>query len=239
MSAVGLPSIRLDELCRRNDAELAPGGIRAVVVSEGDTLSLARRIAHRSRGQHLEAPPEASALARRLRAGGGALFVVSGLEAFSGDEWKRLDLLRSRLSREGSTVLVLSPRSLDLLARAAPNLSSFISPPLWNLERDPDDTAEEGIEAAQRSSTHVNDSPSHARRRLIRRQYEEASKFPGEFVVMIGTRVFFHSTDREEAIHCYESAFKEVPDGTPVFIEPGVRLPERDPVVRGRSLRGA
>ncbi|WP_437982095.1 hypothetical protein [Sorangium sp. So ce117] len=239
MSAVGLPSIRLDELCRRNDAALAPGGIRAVVVSEGDTLSLARRIAGRSRGQHLEAPPDAAALARRLRAGGGALFVVSGLEAFSGDEWKRLDLLRSRLSREGSTVLVLSPRSLDLLARAAPNLSSFISPPLWNLESDPDDAAEEGIEAAQRSSAHVNDSSSQARQRLIRRQYEEASKFPGEFVVMIGTRVFFHSTDREEAIHSYESAFKEVPDGTPVFIEPGVRLPERDPVVRGRSLRGA
>ncbi|WP_441290949.1 hypothetical protein ACSRUE_10915 [Sorangium sp. KYC3313] len=52
---------------------------------------------------------------------------------------------------------------MALLARAAPNLSSFISPPLWNLESAPDDAAEEDIEAAQRSSANVNDSPSHAR----------------------------------------------------------------------------
>lgn len=179
MSAVGLPSIRLDELCRRSDAALGPGGIRAVVVSEGDALSLARRIARRSRGQHLDAPSDAAALARLLRASGGALFVVSGLEAFSGDEWKRLDMLRSRLSREGSTILVLSPRSMDLLARAAPNLSSFISSPLWHLESGPDDADEEDAEETRWSSAHVDDSPSQKRQRVVQRQYEEASKFPG------------------------------------------------------------
>ncbi|WP_437622552.1 hypothetical protein [Sorangium sp. So ce1151] len=166
------------------------------------------------------------------------MLVVSGLEAFSGDEWERLDLLRSRLSREGSTILVLSPRSLDLLARAAPNLSSFISPPLWHLESSPEDADEEDAEETRWSSAHVDDSPSQRRERLLGRQYEEASKFPGEFVVMVGKRVLFHSADRDEAIRRYESAFEEVPDGTPVFIEPGTRLPDRDPVVRGRSLRG-
>lgn len=149
MSAAHLPPIRIGELRRRIDARLDPGGLRVVVVADVEVAPTARRIARVRGGRHLCAPADAVALARLLRAAGDAAVAVSGLEAFSEDEWKRLDELRSRLSREAPTVLVLSPRSADLLERAAPNLSSFIGPPLWSLEGTSDEADEEDQVAAQ------------------------------------------------------------------------------------------
>jgi hypothetical protein len=73
------------------------------------------------------------------------------------------------------------------------------------------------------------------REERIQRQYEEASRFPGEFVVLAGLVVLFHSADREAAIARYEAAFDEVAESMPVLVEPGDRLPSRDPVARARS----
>src|SRR5260370_14691504 len=62
--------------------------------------------------------------------------VVSGTGSFSDEDWKRIDLNRSRLDRAGSTVLVLDDAALARLERAAPNLSSWIGGAIW-LRREP------------------------------------------------------------------------------------------------------
>ncbi|MEO7330560.1 MAG: hypothetical protein ABI193_18440 [Minicystis sp.] len=235
MNASSLPPIRLEELASRLDAQLAPGGIRAVIVAAVDIGSTARRIARPRGAKQVEAPPDADALVRRLRAAGDAVVIVSGLEAFSEEAWGQLDLLKSRLLRDAPTVLVLSPRSMTMLVRTAPHLATFVSP-LWSMPGASDEEVAEG--ATERPSAQVDDANAGQRERMIRLQYREASKLPGEFVVMVGPRVLFHSTDRDEAILRYESGFEEVSEGMPVFIEPGTQAPDRDPVARGRSKRG-
>lgn len=139
MIAERLPSIRVSELRRRIDARLDPGRLRAVVVADEDPSLMARRIAQVRGGRHVDAPSNALALVKQIRAAGEAAVAVSGLEAFPEEEWKHLDLLRSRLMRKAPTTLVLSPRSEKLLDRAAPNLMSLIGPPLSILEGAPDD----------------------------------------------------------------------------------------------------
>jgi hypothetical protein len=132
MNAVNPLPISAGELGRRIAADLGRPSLRAVVVSASAVSAVATRISARQRalsGQpvtHIEHPPEAGALVRLVRRAGEGLAILSGIDGFSEEEWQWLDLLRSYLGRGGSTWLVLSPRSLRLLSRNAPNLASWI-----------------------------------------------------------------------------------------------------------------
>jgi hypothetical protein len=154
MNAINLPSISAGELSRRIDADLGRPSLRAVVVTALSVGAVASRLSARQRTlsgrsvTHIEHPHEAAALVRMVRSAGEGLAIVSGVDDFSEEEWQWVDLLRSHLSRDGSTWFVLSPRSFGLLERNAPNLASWMDAPLTLMEGESsNDEAEE--EAAQ------------------------------------------------------------------------------------------
>lgn len=60
--------------------------------------------------------------------------IVSGLESFLESDWRRIDLLRSRLLRDGAIVFVISPAAVEQLTRNAPNLASWIGGSMWSLD---------------------------------------------------------------------------------------------------------
>ena len=71
---------------------------------------------------------------------------------------------------------------------------------------------------------------------LPQRQYRLASQYPGEFVVLVGEEVVYHSPDRQAAFEAHDQAFVDWPSGSPVIVDPQ-RGPRRRPIVRGRSFK--
>ncbi len=71
---------------------------------------------------------------------------------------------------------------------------------------------------------------------LPQRQYRLAGQYPGEFVVLVGEEVVYHSTDRQAAFKAYDQAFVDHPSSSPVVVDPH-RRPRRRPVVRGRAFK--
>ena len=142
MNAIKLVPISAGELGRRMDADLGRPSLRAAIVAESSVGAVASRILARLRKvsgrevTHIEYPHEVAALVRLVRKAGEGLAVVSGIDELSEEDWQFLDLLRSHLSRGGSTWFVLSPRSFRLLSRNAPNLASWIDSAFTLLEGD-------------------------------------------------------------------------------------------------------
>lgn len=84
--------------------------------------------------KHIKDPIGARELANAVHnAERGKLLIISGFDSFSEEEWGHLDLLRSRLGRQGTVVLVMSARSIQSLARNAPNLASWIGGSIWQV----------------------------------------------------------------------------------------------------------
>jgi hypothetical protein len=79
--------------------------------------------------RRIESPTNAAELAERIATPG--VLVVSGLDRFPQDEWRRLDLLRSRLQRDQPVIMVLSTTSVEYLIRGAPNLASWLGGSVW------------------------------------------------------------------------------------------------------------
>ncbi len=84
---------------------------------------VATRIGHSA--LRLDAPADARALSARLHDSDADPVVVSGLDRLTDDAWRQLDRLRTHITRDRLTVLVLSPPSAERLARHAPNLASI------------------------------------------------------------------------------------------------------------------
>lgn len=60
----------------------------------------------------------------------GALVLV-GLESLDAEAWRKVDVNRSRLSREQPAIIVLDERRLPLVVEHAPNLWSWLSGAAW------------------------------------------------------------------------------------------------------------
>lgn len=60
--------------------------------------------------------------------------IVTGVNGFGDADWQRVDLNRTRLQRNGTTVLVLDPAAIEQLENRAPNLASWIGGSIWRLE---------------------------------------------------------------------------------------------------------
>jgi len=73
--------------------------------------------------------------------------ILSGFETFAATDWQGVDLLRSRLARDGAIIFVMSPSSVQDLTRDAPNLASWIGGSFWNV-----DIASELLTAEERES---------------------------------------------------------------------------------------
>jgi hypothetical protein len=75
-------------------------------------------------------------LVRVLQGRPQATLVVHGLEQYKAHDWQHLDMLRSKLLRNGPVCLVLSAAGAEHLTRYAPNLSSWLGGSLWELEEE-------------------------------------------------------------------------------------------------------
>jgi hypothetical protein len=69
--------------------------------------------------------------------------VLVGLDGLDAEAWRRVDVSRSRLSREQPAIIVLDERRLPLVVEHAPNLWSWLSGSAWRgaLEDEPGDKA--------------------------------------------------------------------------------------------------
>ena len=64
---------------------------------------------------------------------------------------------------------------------------------------------------------------------------ELAKQFPNEYVVFIGSTIFYHSHDRTQAFAKYEESFKTATiDQPPSILQPRAELPQDPPITRGR-----
>ncbi len=70
---------------------------------------------------------------------------------------------------------------------------------------------------------------------LARAQYRLAGQYPKDYVVLVGERIVFRSSDRQVAFGAYDQACRDFPEVVPVIVEPGGRE-RRAPLFRGRTL---
>lgn len=71
--------------------------------------------------------------------------------------------------------------------------------------------------------------------KLIALQYELARQYPGEYVIIDGPEVLFHSSERPEALTEYRRLVAERRGGDPRLIRPDAPSPPPEVRVRGRS----
>jgi hypothetical protein len=61
--------------------------------------------------------------------------IITGVNGFGDADWQRVDLNRTRLQRNGTTVLVLDPAAIEQLENRAPNFASWIGGNIFRLEK--------------------------------------------------------------------------------------------------------
>ena len=108
------------------------------------------------------------------------------------------------------------------------------------LGRSPQDTEDAGTDTprAERRRRRDDDQAKEGHwdaRGLIQTQYRLAKRHPGEFVVLVGTKVVHHSADREKVLEAYRQAWTDFPSQRPVVVAPSGE-PRQKPLFRGRSL---
>ena len=81
-----------------------------------------------------EAPQTPEALVQGIQAAGPQTVVLADLEGFTESDWQHIDLLRSRLARGGSTILILSHSAASRFFESAPNLSSWLGSTVWRTD---------------------------------------------------------------------------------------------------------
>jgi hypothetical protein len=57
--------------------------------------------------------------------------VIAGIDAWAPSEWRHLDELRSRFTRDERTALVVSSTTFENIMREAPNFSSWLGASVW------------------------------------------------------------------------------------------------------------
>lgn len=114
-----------------------PGAWFAMLAPEPDVVRVAERLADEiamlgdATPQRADASAGAATFVKQAAPG---LLISAGFEAFSDDEWRHLDLLRSQLVRDEPVVLVLSKRAFERLMRNAPNIASLLGGAVWALD---------------------------------------------------------------------------------------------------------
>ncbi len=131
----------ISEFALRAVARPGRGDWLVLVALEGVVGQIASRVKQEIAGlgdcsvEHIKDAANALELANAVHdTDKGKVLVISGLDRFSEEEWRHADLLRSRLGREMAVALVMSLRSIENLARNAPNLASWIGGSIWEVD---------------------------------------------------------------------------------------------------------
>ena len=133
--------LSVSEFAIRAVARVGRGDWLVLVVPEEQVGQVASRVKAEvevlgdSLVEHVKGPMNARDLAESIHsAERGEVVVASGVDHFENEEWRHVDLLRSRFGREGIVVLVMCPRSIGNLCREAPHLASWIGGSIWEAD---------------------------------------------------------------------------------------------------------
>jgi hypothetical protein len=139
-------AIRLADLDRAMSVSVGP---TVVIVQEEASVPVAKRLLRRTRESAalIESPASPRDLATRIRRARDSVVIVRDLEHFTAADWTHLDGLRSLLERDPPALFILSPASADLMARHAPNLTSWVGAMFRRLEGGITDFSDDGEEA--------------------------------------------------------------------------------------------
>jgi hypothetical protein len=138
----GLRQIPQSELVRRAIERTGGNSWLGLVVPDDRLASVVEQTAAGIASEsevdvfRVDAPRDAESLARAGRRAG--IMVASLAEAWPPGEWARLDVLRSRLSRDHRAVLVLSEAAARHVFREAPHFTRLFTGSVWDLAPDPD-----------------------------------------------------------------------------------------------------
>jgi hypothetical protein len=138
----GLRQIPQSELVRRAIERTGGNSWLGLVVPDDRLASVVEQTAAGIASEsevdvfRVDAPRDAESLARSGRRAG--IMVASLAEAWPPGEWARLDVLRSRLSRDHRAVLVLSEAAARHVFREAPHFTRLFTGSVWDLAPDPD-----------------------------------------------------------------------------------------------------
>jgi hypothetical protein len=135
---------------------------------------------------HLHCPDSAQEMARSFADSPAGVLVVSGIDGFSPDDWREVDLLRSRYQRDPGVVLIMTMASMRLLMQQAPNLASWIGGTAWCWDRDADRLGQAEREAHLQA---LREWAGFSDDELVRRA--QSGELPGdpeyaEWLVLIG-----------------------------------------------------
>ena len=135
-----MPSLAASELGPFAFRVLESDGSSAwlVLVTEGDVDATARMLSDEivaldGGGATVGAVTSGADLERFVREQPDGIAIITGVDGFGDSDWHRVDLNRTRLQRNGTTVLILAPPAIEQLENTAPNLASWIGGSIWGL----------------------------------------------------------------------------------------------------------
>jgi hypothetical protein len=79
-------------------------------------------------------PESTRALVKDLARNRQKIAIVAGLDRFEANDWRMIDVFRSRLNRSAPVVLVLNRSTAESMASAAPNLFSWAAGAVFEIE---------------------------------------------------------------------------------------------------------
>jgi hypothetical protein len=135
-----LEPLTLDLLALRVRTE-AGLGFRALLVSDGALAdSVSGALAEELRGfvgldvVHIVDPSGPRAIDFTVQqTDASSVVIIRGLGEFGESDWRHLDLLRSRLLRQGPLIFLLDSTAAEALVRWAPNLASWLGDSVFAL----------------------------------------------------------------------------------------------------------
>jgi hypothetical protein len=136
---IALAQIGVAEFSLRLSDRAGPGDwlvlVTPATMSEqiGDQICKEASIICGQEVKHIKQRQAPESLTNELRASQGAT-VVSAVDNYSEEEWRRVDLLRSRLQLPSPVGLIMTRVTADAMMRAAPNFASWIGGSVWELD---------------------------------------------------------------------------------------------------------
>jgi hypothetical protein len=138
----GLRQIPQSELVRRAIERTGGNSWLALVVPDACIADVVEQVVDGIASEseievlRVDGPRDAAALAQAGRRAG--ILVASLADTWPPGEWARLDVLRSRLSRDHRSVLVLSESAARHVFGEAPHFARLFTGSVWDLAPDPD-----------------------------------------------------------------------------------------------------
>src|SRR5262249_5888270 len=148
-----LPHIGISEFCLRAVARMGPGDWLLLVTSSTAIQPVSQQIEQEllihdvAVATHIHRPANADDLIEKFGATAAGILIVSGLDHFRPQDWRRVDHLRSRLAHDEAVILVVGYKTAENIVDLAPTLASWMAGWAWLLDTHAEELSAEEKEA--------------------------------------------------------------------------------------------